>query len=159
LFHFSLLLTQNMLRSFAALLFILLGSTQASFDIELQCFLPAGIAQQAVDACVQTSLSTELQTTGVQVNDRRRELEATEEIERELQNLCVLYRCSTSQAIPILCDRHNCPGWRRDLARASPGLSISSTTLLNVELDLEDCIAAAVGSYSGTCTASISNMN
>jgi hypothetical protein len=140
-----------MLRSYVVLLLISLFGNQAcnGFDISLQCPYSSNVDDAVLDACVSEALASELGANAVHVHDRRRDLKIQEK--RELQNLCVYYQCSTQNANAYWCDRLNCPGWRRHLAE----VPITSTTLLSVELDLEDCITAAGGTYSGPCTAEI----
>jgi hypothetical protein len=130
----------------------IISYVQASFDIALQCPYPSDVDSASLEACVSTALTAQLGAINVHIEDRRQRNLEGEQDERELTDLCVYYKCSTSQANEYWCDRLNCPGWRRQLSE----VAISSTTLLNVELDLEDCITAAGGTYAGPCTADLS---
>jgi hypothetical protein len=121
---------------FLFLVFAIISDVHATFEVALQCPYTSTVTPEALDACVSAALSEQLGALSVHVDDRRQRSLEGEQEERELQNLCVYYQCSTSQANAYWCDRLNCPGWRRKLNE----VPITSTTLLNVELDLEDCI-------------------
>jgi hypothetical protein len=159
---------------------VLVGDAHATFDISLQCPTTTAIPPDVMDTCVEAALSMQLGATSVSFlsptsNRRNTKVVMTdnevdddddeEDIvhdehsspssssDRQLQNLCVYYQCSTSAANEYWCDRLNCPGWRQ--RRQLMEVPISSTTLLTIELSLEDCITAAGGSYVGACTAEI----
>jgi hypothetical protein len=135
----------------------IISYVHASFDISLQCSYSSDVDAAVLDACVSSALGAEMGAIEVHVEDHRQliNLESNQE-SRELQNLCVYYHCSSSQANAYWCDRLNCPGWRRKLSE----VAVSSSTLLSVELDLEDCIAAAAASRrkrnASSCTAVLS---
>jgi hypothetical protein len=69
--------------------------------------------------------------------------------------LChIVYDCYTTRPNSFYCNLLNCPGWRRTRHRRLT--AVTSASLVNIELDLEDCITAAGGTYAGPCTAEIS---
>jgi hypothetical protein len=158
------------------LLDALICGSLAAFSLHLECPVTSDLSQDAVDQCVQNALKDVLGANSVKIAEPEAVLTAEVapeeaipepgavaasdgggDVRRKTQSwyLChIVYDCYTTQPNTFYCNLLNCPGWRRERHRRLT--AVTSSTLLNIELDLEDCITAAGGTYTGPCTAEIS---